>query len=674
MAELYLSLAGNDSWDGLSTGTAKKTWTGIAAIIASGDVVHILPGTYIGASYYIALNNAKFSGIKILCEDEVFWNVYGDYQVLYATSATQDVYVEKLIGIGNSKSFYLDGASGFTLNRCKHYSVQFDALWLNNAANINVIDCHFATEYYTSGTSAHANIAGTSSCNLIRTVLGGGKRAAGYGLRVQNTGAVVCDYVDVMNTKSHGVYSTSTGLATLNDSKIIGCAQEVYDAVPVFSNVQDKIVLNRCLVGQNPYTGAVQNGKAIFNDCKTTGAFGLKEYKRKIYVVPHIDDAANIAYAERVETEFAEIGVKGTYFVDVGNFDTANTARLAAIVERGTFEVAAHSWSHTNAAYVHAAVVSFSGAGTPSVVIAAGQIDFISTVPAESFSVAIGVLTTINDVVAAKTSAWSFAKSTADGQLATRTNWSALASGLAYVATSTLPATLDWDRGATGRHVLNETVVAKQRLEALLDGVTDPRTGEQYVCVSWGAPHNTANADYQAACKAGGFTSMRANGVLGLNAYNLYHANSIVMPTSTGDLLSRFGNMCTTGMISMLLAHTDADATPEVFADYMSALKSELKSQCVIDTARDCVAAAKEEGVYDVGTGILTTTYTPIDAAPENTARPFYGPYQGDIVAGPWTPFDSTLPALTLSSTAPGDLRSVQCWSKVASAREIGKY
>lgn len=36
--------------------------------------------------------------------------------------------------------------------------------------------------------------------------------------------------------------------------------------------------------------------------------------------------------------------------------------------------------------------------------------------------------------------------------------------------------------------------------------------------------------------------------------------------------------------------------------------------------------------------------------------------------------FDSTLPALSLAPTAPGKLKSVQEWSKVASAKEIGKY
>ena len=32
------------------------------------------------------------------------------------------------------------------------------------------------------------------------------------------------------------------------------------------------------------------------------------------------------------------------------------------------------------------------------------------------------------------------------------------------------------------------------------------------------------------------------------------------------------------------------------------------------------------------------------------------------------------MPTLSLASTCPGDLKQVQTWKKVASAREIGKY
>lgn len=41
---------------------------------------------------------------------------------------------------------------------------------------------------------------------------------------------------------------------------------------------------------------------------------------------------------------------------------------------------------------------------------------------------------------------------------------------------------------------------------------------------------------------------------------------------------------------------------------------------------------------------------------------------------GPWSPFDSTMPALSLASTCPGKLKQVQEWRKLASAKEIGKY
>ena len=57
------------------------------------------------------------------------------------------------------------------------------------------------------------------------------------------------------------------------------------------------------------------------------------------------------------------------------------------------------------------------------------------------------------------------------------------------------------------------------------------------------------------------------------------------------------------------------------------------------------------------------------------TAMPNIGADQQDYAPGfgPWTPFDSTLPALSLSPTAPGDLRSVQAWNKVATVQEINK-
>ena len=56
---------------------------------------------------------------------------------------------------------------------------------------------------------------------------------------------------------------------------------------------------------------------------------------------------------------------------------------------------------------------------------------------------------------------------------------------------------------------------------------------------------------------------------------------------------------------------------------------------------------------------------------------PDIGPYenQGALNAycGTWSPFDSTMPALSLASTAPGDLKQVQAWKKVATAKEIEK-
>jgi hypothetical protein len=48
--------------------------------------------------------------------------------------------------------------------------------------------------------------------------------------------------------------------------------------------------------------------------------------------------------------------------------------------------------------------------------------------------------------------------------------------------------------------------------------------------------------------------------------------------------------------------------------------------------------------------------------------------YEKNVDWGGWAAFDGTMPALTLSPTAPGKLKQVQEWKKVASAKEIGKY
>ena len=47
--------------------------------------------------------------------------------------------------------------------------------------------------------------------------------------------------------------------------------------------------------------------------------------------------------------------------------------------------------------------------------------------------------------------------------------------------------------------------------------------------------------------------------------------------------------------------------------------------------------------------------------------------WQQELVFGVAVVFDATMPTLSLAPTAPGDLKQVQAWSKVATAKEIEK-
>ena len=66
------------------------------------------------------------------------------------------------------------------------------------------------------------------------------------------------------------------------------------------------------------------------------------------------------------------------------------------------------------------------------------------------------------------------------------------------------------------------------------------------------------------------------------------------------------------------------------------------------------------------GVGDVVTALVQVDA--------LLGMRVGDSAGfGGYAAFDATMSALSLASTAPGDLKQVQTWSKVASAKEIGK-
>jgi hypothetical protein len=676
MAELFLSVSGNDSWDGLSTGTAKKTWNGIAAIIATGDVVRVLPGTLSGSSNYINLNAAKFANIKVLCESGVTFSPGADFPVINVASSAPDAYFKNLIG-GTGRAFLLNAAN-LTFENCQNTPVTYKGIDANNCANLTVIGGKYACDNVGNSTSAHVYFYGNTTAKLDRVAIGGGPTAAAYGVWVAGTAYITANYLTVLHALNHGILTTSTNISTVNDSAIIGCGHRVGGAYPAFSNVAGKLILNRCQITPVPYSNFTHNSHTTANNCEF-GKPRIKSYPRKAYIVPHVDDAANVTYAEEVEAVLAARGMKGGYYIEGASWNTANNQRLRDMLARGTMEICAHSWSHTDPLYTHALAVSFTGTGTPSITIADGLATFASTVGAEGFTVAVTANTTLQDIVNAKTAAWTFAKPTTDGHLTTRQYWTALASGLAYVSSVTLPATLDWDRGATGRHVVNEVVRTKTLLESILGDMTDPQTGAAYVCRSWGAPHNTYSAEYAAAAKTAGFTSYRADGRGTLVSADMYYGNAVGIPTDAADAAGKYGGVAAMGGICMVLSHSATECTIEKWEQILDGIKQECGASVVISSAGLCVDAAKTAGTYDAGTGILTTTFAP-NGALENPSSPYYGPYQGGLTAGPWSSLTGTLPPTSLPTRAPsapvtwtaGGTRMVRFTASSASADLVG--
>ena len=87
----------------------------------------------------------------------------------------------------------------------------------------------------------------------------------------------------------------------------------------------------------------------------------------------------------------------------------------------------------------------------------------------------------------------------------------------------------------------------------------------------------------------------------------------------------------------------------------------------ISDVLKDGADATDLAAAYDSGDGLHPNATGSAAIAAAVEAPMFWG-------WSAWTPFDSTLPALTLSPDAPGKLRSVQTWSKVdVSKQDIEK-
>lgn len=660
MAELFLSVSGNDSWDGLSTGTAKKTWTGIAAIIAAGDVVRVLPGEYTTSANYLGLADAKFSNVKLLCEDGVFFAPGASYNVIHVTSSVQDFYCRGLQGGTSGRSFSLSGAVRATLDRCRYIrAAGYDPLVIYNATGAKVIDSQFASSNPLEDGSQHAYVYGTSTASFLRTMLGGGKSASAYALKIATSAVVEADYCTIMQALNHGIFNASSQKSTIRDSQIIGCAAGVAAAYPLYSQNADMLEAIRCQITKSPNLKNTHY-QSILTSCSVGEDLRLLNRQRKTFIVPAIDDAVSISYAEEVESELAAVGLKGTWYVDVGNINPETIGRMKDIVARGVLEIGAHSWSHTDPSYTNAITVSYSGAGTASVVVADGSVQFVSSVGGESVTVAVEDGTTIGAVKDAVSAPW--AVTFPSGQNASLQSWTALASGMAY-GTYSLPVTIAWDRGATGRHVLNETVHAGNFLTSLLSDTIDPNTGDAYQCVSWAAPHNTYSAEYRDAIKASGFyTNARFSSSKALVAHDVYRTNVYMLESTDSAMLSLVAGMSVVGTLGAFYAHNAGEISASQYVGHIKTLVDRLG--VVATTMRDSIAEANDDGVYNSTTGIIATEYTEESIEDtRNTGSRYYGPYQGGLTAGPWTTFDS-MPPLSLASAAPGSLLEVQEWTR----------
>lgn len=202
-------------------------------------------------------------------------------------------------------------------------------------------------------------------------------------------------------------------------------------------------------------------------------------------------------------------------------------------------------------------------------------------------------------------------------------------------------------------HSPHDAVVRGHGIE-IEDGVVSLKNNIVVIPSAFAAPSGIDAAGVHCIAYTAGYTEIDASN----NCYYV-HPDALTIGANLGkhlggiaNSLSEFSALIADDALVTTKENNSADVNPLIDANYR------------LTKGSPCIRAGVDVGLTVDADGVTIPTGAGFDIGPY-----FYKP-EVDEGFSPWVK-QGTMPALTLSDTAPGDLRSVQEWKKVASAREI---
>ena len=581
-----------------------------------------------------------------------------------------------------------------------------------SAGVLNLEGCLLLSAFYDTDPRYSFTLSGTASGTVKNCVVRPSRHSSVASTAYLNTsGTVDVDNTLILGAASHGLICAGTGTYKIRNSLVTG-GHKNSSAFPIIRS-GGTLSVGNTLVVANPFDGA----KTISGTYTDLGGNTLTSLNpkfvqnaRKGYIIPCIDDSVNFTHALEIEALLSAKGFSGSYFIETLTWSTENTSALREMVARGVMEAGTHTRTHSSMRSTgkiwdvvkDAETITISRAADVITLSGGGEVLGFRSKSLADIKIeleALGATVTPSTLYSTTFSVPGKVYHLALGEI--------LESTMAGNVVNILI-----DNTAQSGFFKTEIVDSKIYLEAQIGDTIDPQTGVSYSCNSFGAPFNATSTDSRLACMAAGLLSARGmlstdtSATLGkhnhaTDIYNIYvfDAGTSIKGDGTEEVVRRNARalafaVAESGLCVCILSHTSSQFSIEqwawaleefaVFGDNINVCSQQ---RFALDVRSQ--GWSESFGVYSkpltdadgdyhllptspcIGAGLDVGLTTDFDgnAAPGALGYDI-GPYS--YMPG-WTPFDESMPTLSLSPDAPGKLRSVQTWKKVASAKEIGK-
>jgi hypothetical protein len=501
-----------------------------------------------------------------------------------------------------------------------------------NAANFKMknVRCRAGNTTY-AGTEFKGSSSGLIQYSVFENANGDNAWPYG-GLNMQQSGIIVLTNSVINGGIASAISMAGSGTTTVRNSLLIGAGTGVVTRSAGTCDVDYCTVVAGSKSPKGHYLGAgvTDGGHNILGPSKM-----IKDAGRKGFVIPAVDDGniTQVNYVDALEQKLTPYGMKMTwaYYGHPGtDFDVTiegpDRQLLRDIIQRGTVEVASHTWSH---AAVSSAITTYGTLTHTAGTTKTYKIDLTNHVFAvyvDGTTLTVNLPTdnmmTLHDAlldIQQTDPGWEFAFSYGGDW----THFASLVDTGGFVPIST--ALLFNKSSATAPFYINEITGYKATLSGwvnALGDVIDPQTGAVYTPNSFIEPGGSQDATSRQAVLNAGFLGSRPilTNTQNLQSVDLFmtiaNIHTGFLGSTDAETIINMNSIAFSaainGEIILLLSHDDTEIPSAKWQVILDALKPWHDAGFIEVTSSQIAYSRLRQlpWTYNSTTGISTRTYT----------------------------------------------------------------